>query len=168
ENPGFRAGTAALQTVNVLNNYLASLQWQLYQAPEGFQALGRAKEVIEEMSRYANSAQGQNHGIRRILESLEPVGDTLDHVTEQLAGLSASVLNMEQSMGQLAQMVVQIGAAVMALAHVANHAGVNQLIQELIHESEGPTTATTMDPLTTTAADISWEILSDISEINEV
>ncbi|CAK0881041.1 unnamed protein product [Prorocentrum cordatum] len=118
EDPGFKAGSAALQTV-----------------PEGLQALSKVREVIEQIVQYVSSAQSQNPGqveeesqltqqgitrIRRILKTLELMSDVLDHLTGQMSALTVPMTNVEQSVGQLTQMVVQIGAAVMSLVHVAN------------------------------------------------
>eukprot|EP00959_Pyramimonas_sp_CCMP1952_P431086 9028449-Pyramimonas_sp.AAC.1 len=108
----FQPGIAALQTVNDLNGYLNALQWQLHQIPEGIRSLGKVQEVVEQIAQYASQAQFQTSGqleeglqqihqalirLRCALEALEPMGASLDYLTEQMSTLTVSVCNIEQS-----------------------------------------------------------------------
>ncbi|CAK0833663.1 unnamed protein product [Prorocentrum cordatum] len=171
ENPVFQTGTAALQTVNDRNGYLNALQWQLHQIPEGIRSLGKMQEVVEQIAQYASQAQFQTSG--QLEEGLQQIhqGESLDYLTEQMSTLSVSVGDIEQSVGQLAHMMVDIGTAVMGLAQVANAAGSNQGApsQEQDSSQAGASSQEPEGgpPISTTATTPSWEILYESDKDDE-
>ncbi|CAK0857377.1 unnamed protein product [Prorocentrum cordatum] len=58
-DPGFKAGGAALNTVNGLSALLQSLLWQLHNILQGIQALGNAQKTLDEMAARILSALEQ-------------------------------------------------------------------------------------------------------------
>eukprot|EP00959_Pyramimonas_sp_CCMP1952_P160631 3359365-Pyramimonas_sp.AAC.1 len=73
-DPQFRAGTAALNTVNSLGSLLQGLQWQLQGIPEGVRALGRVQEVLDQMAAVAMNVQSTptqvEEGLQQIFQQL--------------------------------------------------------------------------------------------------
>eukprot|EP00959_Pyramimonas_sp_CCMP1952_P171254 3578411-Pyramimonas_sp.AAC.1 len=49
EDPGFRAGSAALNTVNSLGALLQGLLFHLHSMPENLRAFGKVQETLDRM-----------------------------------------------------------------------------------------------------------------------
>eukprot|EP00959_Pyramimonas_sp_CCMP1952_P107655 2250936-Pyramimonas_sp.AAC.1 len=89
-----------------------------------------------------------------------------------MSTLSLSVGNIEQSMGQMAQMIVEIGTAVMGLVQVANAVGANQELP-LQEPDSSQAGASSPEPdggpqVSTTAVTPPWEILYESDKDDEM
>jgi hypothetical protein len=133
-DPQFKAGGAALTTVNQLYGLLQGLQWQLQAIPEGVRALGQVQSVVDQMIQVATQTQQfptqMEEGLQQIFQGITAIKTQLtgmadfaiaiDTLQESVNAIAGTLPGMETAIGQIGFMLVNVGTAVPAIAHVAN------------------------------------------------
>eukprot|EP00959_Pyramimonas_sp_CCMP1952_P018809 397539-Pyramimonas_sp.AAC.1 len=102
--------------------------------PEGVRALGQAREVIDRMVEVVTMAEQQptqtSEGlqqifqqvmqIRKMLAAFEDFGENLDTMQEQIQAIGSTLTNVEHSVGQLGQMMIQLGSVLAGIAQAVS------------------------------------------------
>ncbi|CAK0861033.1 unnamed protein product, partial [Prorocentrum cordatum] len=130
EAQGVVPGAANLNAVNHAEQLLQTVSVQLQQLPHGRENLGQMRDALNRVYEQVSILQAQPNSsaeayqqvlqgvtqIRRMLEgTLEPRGDAIDQVGQDVVNLAAQVTNLEGQVNQVGQLVMTTAMQVAGL-----------------------------------------------------